>query len=410
MYQEHPPLSRREWIMSGAAVLAAPALSGCQSMHTNAMTPARAQFAYAGAYTVRAPGGRSARADAAPAAGITVFAVNADNGALTPLQTVPSTNPAHMALNAAQTRLYAINEIADFGGAANTGSIEAYAIDASSGLLSLINRQPIGPIPAHFSIAPDGRHLVVASYVGGRFHLLPIAPDGSLGPIADELHQSGSGPHARQQSPHPHMAHYLGDGKFIGTTDLGTDRVEILAVESGRLQRVSGINLPPGSGPRHLAFNAGSGMICVINELVATITAIRFDAQSGRLGPVLHTAGTVPPDFPAHKSTAAILVHPNGRFLYGSNRKFENHPLADSVVAFDISDPRRAPRLIGHVTHDLAFPRTMSIDPSGNWLYVLNQKGDSIVQFAIDPASGALRPTGRSTAITTPAGLVFRTA
>jgi 6-phosphogluconolactonase (cycloisomerase 2 family) len=52
----------------------------------------------------------------------------------------------------------------------------------------------------------------------------------------------------------------------------------------------------------------------------------------------------------------------------------------------------------------------MAIDPSGDWLYAVNQKGDCIVQFAIDPERGTLTPTGRRTPITTPTGLVFRAA
>jgi 6-phosphogluconolactonase (cycloisomerase 2 family) len=33
--------------------------------------------------------------------------------------------------------------------------------------------------------------------------------------------------------------------------------------------------------------------------------------------------------------------------------------------------------------------RNFVIDPSGKWLYVANQKGDNIVQFEINPETGA---------------------
>lgn len=371
-------------------------------------TTARAHFAYAGAFTANAPGGRSPAADAAPARGITVFGVSADTGALRPLQSVASANPAHLVLDAAQSHLYAINEIDDYGGQGNAGSVEAYAVDPASGYIRLLNRQAIGIGPAHCSLHPSGDFMVVASYAGAAFQLLPIAADGSVGPVVHTLQQSGSGPHPRQQGPHPHMALCHPGGRFIATTDLGNDQVEILTIDGGQLRRVCAFPLPAGSGPRHLVFEAGA--LYVLSELTARIAVIRFDPDTGQLGPVVTSVETVPLDFPAHKSTAAILMHPTGEFLYVSNRKFSDHPLADSIVAFAVEDSGNRLRLIGHTTTDIAFARTMAIDPSGDWLYAVNQKGDCIVQFAIDPERGTLTPTGRRTPITTPTGLVFRTA
>ena len=402
---------RRRVVMGSAGMAGVLALPACQSTGGGGgggVAP-RARFAYAGAYTVRAPGGRSARADAAPATGISVFGVAGDTGALTRSQVVAATNPAHLALNRAQTRLYAINEVADYAGRKDAGSVEAYAIDDASGRLTLINRQAIGPIPAHFSIDPSGRYVVIATYVGGGFQLLPILPDGSLGTVISELKQSGSGPHQRQQSPHPHMALFDPSGRHVVTTDLGLDRIETLRIDGGQLQRVSAVSITPGSGPRHLAFGSNGRIVYVINELSATIMVFGFDPASGRLGPAIQTVATVPADFPAHKSTAAILVHPSGRYLYGTNRKFENHPLADSIVGYRIDESSGRLQLIGHTTTGAAFPRTMNFDPTGTWLYVLNQKGDTIVQFAIDQATGDLTATGRVTDAVTPAGLVFRT-
>ncbi len=176
----------------------------------------------------------------------------------------------------------------------------------------------------------------------------------------------------------------------------------------GQLRRVCAFALPAGSGPRHLVFDAGA--LYVLSELTARIAVIRFDPDTGQLGPVVTSVETAPLDFPAHKSTAAILMHPTGEFLYASNRKFSDHPLADSIVAFAVEDSRNRLRLIGHTTTDIVFARTMAIDPSGDWLYAVNQKGDCIVQFAIDPERGTLTPTGRRTPITTPTGLVFRAA
>ncbi len=162
-----------------------------------------------------------------------------------------------------------------------------------------------------------------------------------------------------------------------------------------------------GSGPRHAAFHPGGEVLYVINELTATISVLAFDPESGALGEEMQTIATVPQEFPSHKSTAEILVHPSGKFLYSTNRKFENHPLADAVVAYSIDEDGYL-RLIGYTTHGIAFPRGIAIDPSGTWLYAMGQKSDQIVQYHIDPHTGALTATGNVTTAMVPVSMAFK--
>jgi 6-phosphogluconolactonase len=115
----------------------------------------------------------------------------------------------------------------------------------------------------------------------------------------------------------------------------------------------------------------------VINELNATIAALPYDADSGKLGEPVATVPTVPDDFPEAKSTAEILVHPSGDFLYGTNRRFSDHPAADSIAVFRL-DEQGVPKRVQLVTENIAFPRAIQLDPAGTWLYALNQKGDSM--------------------------------
>jgi len=367
-----------------------------------------ARFAYVGTYTRGAPGGWSAAAEASPPEGISVFQVNPETGDMTHIQTVPSDNPSFLAIHPSQRYLYAINEIADYEGE-ETGSVEAYAINEETGELTLLNRQSAaGSIPAHLSVDPTGEYLIVGNYVGGNFVSLPIHEDGSLGEVISIVEQSGSGPHDRQQSPHPHAVLFDPSGSYIATADLGTDQVQIFELQDGELVQVSETTVAPGSGPRHVAFHPNGDVLYVINELTATVTAFKFDPESGQLGEEIQTIGTVPADFPEHKSTAEIMVHPSGRFLYGSNRKFEDHPLADSIAAYRIDPDTGELTLIGHTTENIQFPRGFNFDPTGTWLYALNQKGDSIVQLAVDPESGELTPTGVTLDAPVPVSMVFK--
>jgi 6-phosphogluconolactonase (cycloisomerase 2 family) len=365
-----------------------------------------ADFAYIGTYTRDAPGGDSGKAQSE---GIYVAKVDRETGRLELIQTVPSDNPSFLALSPDQQFLFAINEVADFEGK-EVGSVEAYRIDENSGDITLINRQALpGSIPAHLAVDPSGEYLVVALYMGGSCVVLPIGADGSLGAAVDEVVQQGSGPNKeRQEAPHPHATTFDPAGRYIATADLGIDKVEIFELEEGKLAKVSEAQTEPGAGPRHVAFHPDGTILYVINELNATIAALPYEAESGKLGEPIATVPTVPNDFPAAKSTAEIMVHPSGKFLYGSNRRFSDHPDADSIAVFRL-DEQGVPERVQLVTEDIAFPRAFQLDPTGTWLYALNQKGDSIVQFAIDQQTGELAPTGNVAEVPTPVSLVFTT-
>jgi 6-phosphogluconolactonase len=365
-----------------------------------------ADYAYIGTYTRNAPGG----AGEAVSEGIYVAKVDADTGKLELIQTVASDNPSFLALSPDQQFLYAINEIADYKGK-DVGSVEAYKIDDDSGEITLINREALpGSIPAHLTVDPSGKYLVVAEYIGGEFVVLPIGEDGGLGAPVDIVKQQGSGPNKeRQEAPHPHIVKYDPAGRYIAAADLGIDKVETFELQDGKLNKVGEVAMEPGAGPRHVAFNPDGTMLYVINELNATIATLPYDAESGKLGEPIATVSTVPDDFPEAKSTAEIMVHPSGKFLYGSNRRLSDHPDADSIAVFRL-DEQDVPERVQLVTKGMAFPRAFQLDPTATWLYALNQKGDSIIQLAIDQETGELTPTGNITEVPTPVSLVFTTS
>ena len=330
-----------------------------------------ANYAYIGTYTRNAPGGDSGKAQSE---GIYVARVASESGQLELLQTVPSDNPSFLALSPDQQFLFAINEVADFEGK-EAGSVEAYRIDEASGEIALINRHALpGPIPAHLAVDPSGQYLVVGLYIGGSYVVLPIGADGSLGAPIDEVMQEGSGPNEqRQEAPHPHAVTFDPAGRYIATADLGIDKVEIFDLQEGKLAKISAIATEPGSGPRHVAFHPDGTMLYVINELDATIAALPYDAESGKLDEAIATVSTVPDDFPEHKSTAEIMVHPSGKFLYGSNRRFADHPDADSIAVFRL-DEQGVPERVQLVTENIAFPRAFQLDPTGTWLYASTRR------------------------------------
>ena len=399
-------ISRRRFVMAGAASVASVAVAGGLPLVVAGADEAR--FAYVGTYTANPPGGGGSL----PAVGISVFRVAA--GALTLVQVVPSANPSFLALHPTQRFLYAINEIADYGGQ-KTGSVEAYAIDPTTGMLTLLNRQATaGAIPAHLAVAPDGRTLVIANYVGGNFVALPIGADGALGPVTNAIQDTGSGPNtARQAAPHPHCVAFDPSGRYIAAADLGIDMVRIFRLDAaGALVAVSEAATAAGAGPRHLAFGPDGRFLYVVSELNATITVFPYAAASGTLGGAIQTISTVPANFVGTKSTAEIVVHPSGRFLYNSNRGQPDAttPEANAIVGYAIDGATGKLTLIGYTTAGITYPRNFALDPTGTWLYACNQQADTIVQFRIDGATGQLNATGQVTPTPTPVCLVFASA
>ncbi len=389
-------MSRRKMIALalGATVLAAP-FQVAQAGDTDG-----AIYVYVGSYTKDPPGGGSNNP-----VGLSVFKFDPTTGALSPVQQVKSANPSFVALDPSQQHLYVVNEIDDYEGQ-RSGSAEAYAIDAGSGKLTLLNRQSLrSPIPAHLTVDPSGRHLVVADYIGGDFVVVPIEADGKLAPVSGVLKDSGTGPNTeRQEAPHPHSVVFDRAGHFIAAADLGTDTVQTLKLSDGGLERVSAAKVAAGAGPRHLVFSLDGKILYVINELNATVTALAYDPVTGTIGKELQTISTEPAGYRGPHSTAEIAVHPSGKFLYGSNRG------AQSIVGNRIDPTTGQLSVIGFADQGVNFPRNFVIDPSGKWLYVANQKGDTIVQFAINPETGELTPTGQVTPSITPVAVVFRKA
>ena len=196
------------------------------------------------------------------------------------------------------------------------------------------------------TIDKEGRHAIVANYWGGTVEVLPIQADGRLGPPSTVVRHQGRGPSpGRQAEPHPHSINLDAANRFAFVADLGLDQVVAYAYDGGKGLlaphddgHVS--RLAPGAGPRHLAFHPDGRQAYVINELDSTITRLAYDAGAGTLKAV-QTVSTLPAGFKGKNSTAEVVVHPDGKLLFGSNR---GH---DSIAIFTIDGPTGALKAAG---------------------------------------------------------------
>ena len=332
--------------------------------------------------------------------GIYVYELDPATGALRLVQTVAGVaDPAYLALGPGGRMVYAVNEQGEDGG------VSSFKIDPG-GQLTFVNRVAShGADPAHLSVDPSGRWLLVANYTGGTVAAVPIKDDGSLDEASDVVHHTGRGPNAdRQEGPHPHMIVTAPAGGFVLVPDLGADRVVAYHLDHGTGRLVpepeAGGRLPPGAGPRHLAFGADGQNAYVLGELDSTLNAFAYDADSGRLSQT-QVVRTLPHVSSGTNTTAALVVAPSGRFVYASNRGHNSV----ATFAIDPANGQLTPR--GHTSSGGRTPRDINLDPSGTILLAANQDSDTVTSFFVDEGTGRLEPTGQTTPVPRPVRVLF---
>jgi 6-phosphogluconolactonase len=313
-------------------------------------------------------------------------------------------NPSFLAFHPSGGTLYAVEEVDDLG-TDRSGGVVAYAIDAASGRLRERNRAESGGAhPAHVSVHRGGRQVLVANYTGATVSVLTLDRAGALVGAPRVARHEWVGPvRPGQDAPHPHSVYPVGRRVYVA--DLGLDRIiayRLHGTRGGSLVPLpeASLSLRPGDGPRHLAFHPRPRFAYVINELSSTITSLRVEPTTGALH-VTGTVSTLPEGYTGKSYCADIHVHPNGRYVYGSNR---GH---DSIVVAEVSAETGTLTVVQHHPTGGSWPRNFALDPGGRFLLVENQRGGNVVTLAIDPATGRLSATGQVLRLPAPVCLLF---
>jgi 6-phosphogluconolactonase len=184
------------------------------------------------------------------------------------------------------------------------------------------------------------------------------------------------------------------------------DQVQIYKVdpESGALlpNEPAFAKTPVGGGPRHLAFHPNGKFVFVNNEMSLTETVFAYDAQTGALTPV-ETVSTLPAGeaVTSGLSTAETVVHPNGKFVYVSNR---GH---DTIAVFSVDLETGKLTLIQNASAEGEVPRNFNLDPTGKWMLVAHQKSDTVAVLKVDEATGKLSFTGKKQTVGAPVCVRF---
>jgi 6-phosphogluconolactonase len=314
-----------------------------------------------------------------PSGDIEIFGFDAATGALTPRAVVAS---------GSSTSFFALHPNRRFAYTTQNRSehVSAFAVDAATGQLQPIGDAPVPPRgnepevgPAYVAVDASGRYLLVANYRGHNTVVFRLRDDGTIGPLTSNV----------TAGTHAHCVAIAPGNRHVFVPNLGND-----VIAQYTLDAASGALIPndpptvasaPGAGPRHMVFAPNGQQAFVINELDATLSSFDYDPGRGVLAP-LATVPTLPADYTGRRWSGDIQIHPNGRWLYVSNRAH------DSLSAFEVSDRGRALTLLTRTPCGGTGPRNFTLDPAGRHLLVANQDSGNLVIFAIDPETGHISP------------------
>ncbi len=332
--------------------------------------------------------------------GIYVYGFDPETAKIEYVGMTPVDNPSYLATSEDGRFVYAVSE--------NDGSVaslaNAFEFNPASGELTFVNSvETSGAAPCN--IATNGRLVVTANYAGGDISTFRIRGGGALSPLKQTLRLPWAGEDGVRSDSngesHMHCVKFSPDGRYLFAADLGTDKLLRWDVRSGRQIDTGSLktfDLPEGSGPRHFVFDNTGKNLYLINELSGTVIAFRYN------GGEITLFQTIQADTVHGRGSADIVLTPDGQHLYTSHR-LKN----DGVAIFSVSPGDGTISLSGYKNTGI-HPRNLSITPDGRFLAVASRDSGTVEFFSINPSSGALSPTGRTTGLDKPVCVLFLSA
>ena len=329
--------------------------------------------------------------------GIYIYDFNAATGEAKWLTNTDSiTNPSYLTISKDQKYVYAVNET----DGANPGRVTAYSFDKKNVKLNFINTTASGgDDPCFISTSRDNKWLAVANYTSGTATLFPINEDGSVQPFSQLIKDTIYRNPGSNKTPHVHETVFSPDERYLLTPDLGLDKLIVYKFnpQSSRPLTVPSTSIAQSAdstGPRHVIFSKNKKFVYLMHEMGANVTVYAY--KEGKLTQV-QDIGTFPKGFAGIKDGAEIMISPDGKFLYASDRGDLN-----LIAVFSIDPASGKLTLKGTQSTRGKHPRNFIIDPSGNYLLAANQDSENIVIFKRNQHTGLLTYTGKQIHIPRP--------
>ena len=361
------------------------------------------------------------------------FDLDPTSGVLTPGPSIAFPGTLQFAsFDSTYTKLYA-----GVGAAAEPAhSFYAFAIDPTTGALTQVPaatdaapgfvNSPNGRI-INLTLSRDDKYLLAVHNVTEAYTVFQLNTDGTIGarvPQADGgdvnigafLHQIRVDPSNQYATicDRGNDPTYGADGGITQPEEVGHLRVFTYA--NGVLTPLNTLTFPTGIGPRHLDFHptkpwvylsAERGNRLITYSFASGVLTQMFDASSVALAADMGTLNAT--EAINGQRAGAIKVHPSGKFLWITNRNYALEPYTpeagtgdassdagdgaadagdgaaaaptqvfiggeNNVALFSIDQTTGEPTFVSAADSHGFEPRTFTLDPSGNFVVVGNQK------------------------------------
>lgn len=278
---------------------------------------------------------------------------------------------------------YLFASLKNSGSSESQGGLASYELKAED--IRLISHvSSYGCSYTHVFVNHDNSYILGANYHGGTTDLyklnFPLVTK-----ILDSFVNTGIGPdiNLRQTSAHPHMVGQAPDGKYYYTVDLGADKIVVYTVKNEKLVEDQGrtVNLTPGSGPRHLAFDHSGRFAYVVCEISNKIDCYRY--ADGHFE-FFQRIKAKPDHFKGENSASAIKITDSNNHLLVSNR-------GHNSLSFYRIDQENGELTLLYMVHTGATPRDFCIvddkyvfaacqDANEIELFFLNETNETLVR------------------------------
>ncbi len=256
-------------------------------------------------------------------------------------------------------------------------SVSTLAVDRTTGRLELLDTVPVAGNPVYVAVAPNQRYLLTAYYRDGKAAVYRLSELGTVDAQAASVLIT---------KKNPHCILPLRGLPWIYVPNTGSD-----VILHYRQQQPGGELVPAEphetvtaakSGPRHAIQHPTQPWLFVVNEIDSTVSVFDIDPKTGALTKK-QKLSTLPEGFTGNNTCADIEVTPCGRYVYASNR---GH---DSLAMFAVDAATGKLKPLGHAATEKT-PREFAIDPTGRFVYAAGQRSGRLAAYRLDDATGKL--------------------
>lgn len=338
-------------------------------------------------------GCRTTKERGAKGEGLRCFDIMEDGGWLL-RQTLPGfPNPSYLCLDQEKRYLYSVH--------GDYSEISAYALTQTGEMKYLNTVSTCGVNPVHLTIDRSNRFVYVANLQSGNISVIARQSDGSLGQLVQYVALPGR---TVATSSHPHQVMQDERGEYLLVSAQGRLQgkggISVFAIDAdGRLSASDIVASREKAEPRHCVFHPNNRFCYGVNEKDCTVTFYHF--EGGRLIPK-QIVSTLRDTYVGEGWASGIIIDPQGRFLYVSDRK------QDSISCLQIDQTTGTLSFVDDISTQGKQPRFLCLDHQSQGIVAANELSDTIRFFDRDPATGRMTDTGRKVDTETPVCVVYR--